>query len=367
MKTHALTADTRHRPTVPAADAVAAAARLGRRWDALRHARVFVTGGTGFVGRWLLGTLCAANRLHELDLRVVVLSRDPADFARSASDLADDAAVELHAGDVRDFTWPRGRFSHVIHAAASSDAAYVSSHPAEMRTTIVDGTNRVLEMCRAGRVAQLLALSSGAVYRQGVGRPLTEDDALREIDQGGGTLDPEDATRVYHHAKLRMESLVLAAGASGGPSVAVARMFAFVGPLLPLDRHFAVGNFIRDALAGGPVTVCGDGTPVRSYLYAADMAAWLCAALIDARPGRVYNVGAQRPVTIAETAALVAAAVSPPVEVRVVGAPVGEGGGGAWYVPDTARARDELKLTEWTSLEEAVARTIAWHREADRS
>jgi nucleoside-diphosphate-sugar epimerase len=360
MTTRRDTAVARRRAAVPAADAAAAVARLGRRWNDLRDARVFVSGGTGFVGTWLLATLCAANRMHGLNLRVVALSRDPAAFACTAPELAGDAAVELHAGDVRDFTWPAGRFTHVIHGAACSDAAYVSSHPAETRATIVDGTSRVLDMCRARGVARLLTLSSGAVYRQGGRRPLTEDDALCEVD-------PDDATRAYHHAKSRMESLALAAGASGGPAVTVARMFAFVGPLLPLDRHFAVGNFIADALAGGPVTVRGDGTPVRSYLYAADMAAWLSAALLDARPGRIYNVGAQRPVTIAETAALVAAAVSPPVEVRVLGASVGEGGGGAWYVPDTARARDELTVAAWTPLEEAVARTIAWHREADRS
>ena len=349
------------RPTaVPAIDVAAAVARLERRWLALRDARLFVTGGTGFVGTWLLATLCAANRLHGLNLHAVVLSRDPAAFARAASDLANDAAVELHDGDVRDFTWPAGRFTHVIHGAACSDAAYVASHPAETRATIVDGTSRVLEMCRARGVGRLLALSSGAVYRQGGGRRLAEDDALCESD-------PEDAARAYHQAKLRMESLVLSAGASGGPSAAVARMFAFVGPLLPLDRHFAIGNFIADALAGRPVTVRGDGTPVRSYLYTADLAAWLVAALLDTRPGRIYNVGGQRSVTVAETAAFVAAAVSPPLEVRLLGAPVGGGGGGAWYVPDTARARDELEVEEWTSLEEAVARTIAWHRGAGQS
>ena len=110
------------------------------------------------------------------------------------------------------------------------------------------------------------------------------------------------------------------------------------------------------------MVVHGDGTPVRSYLYAADMAVWLWTRLVDGRPGRAYNVGSERAVTIAAAAALVAATTAPPLEVTLEGAP-GGGGGGSWYVPDTRRARSELAVAEWTTLEQAVDRTIAWHRE----
>ena len=337
-------------------DSAQAVACVGRRWEGLRDARLFISGGTGFVGSWLLGTLCEANRVLGLNARAVVLTRDPDAFARIAPDLADDEAVELAAGDVRDFSWPAQRCTHAIHAAGSADAALAEAHPSEVRGTIVEGTRHVVELCRANGVGRLLALSSGAVYRQPsvAGHPLCEDDPL-----AWDTLD--DDRRVYHQAKRAMESLVVAGGLDGVPAVSIARLFAFVGPGLPLDRHFAIGNFIADVVSGGPVVVHGDGTPVRSYLYAADMAAWLWTILLDGRAGRAYNVGSQRAVTIAETARMVAATTTPPVEVRVEGA-CGAGGGGGWYVPDTGRARRELGLDEWTRLEDAVGRTVAWHR-----
>ena len=345
--------EVRRRSPVPASDTATVVSRLAGRWEALRDARVFVTGGTGFVGTWLLAALCAADRTFALNLRVIVLTRDPDRFARRAPELAGHTAIELLQGDVRDFAWPRGALSHVVHGAASSEAALATVRPADVREIIVDGTRRVLELCRRRSVRRLLALSSGAVYERPSppGRPLAEDDPL-------GPTELVDDAWAYHRAKRSMEALVRS---QCGDAVApIARLFAFVGPGLPLGGHFAAGNFVADARRGGPVVVNGDGAPVRTYLYAADMAAWLVAALVDGLPGRAYNVGAERAVSIAEVARLVAAAARVPVEIR--GGEVGSGGGGEFYVPDTRRARSELGVAEWTSLDVAIDRWLSWER-----
>jgi dTDP-glucose 4,6-dehydratase len=343
------------------ADADAVVAHVADRWERLRHARLFISGGSGFVGSWLLASLDSANRLLGLDARAVVLTRDPAALGKSAPHLVDYRGVEVAEGDVRDFRFPEGRFTHAIHAAATSDAALTRACPAQVESTIVEGTRRVMEFCRARGVERLLALSSGAVYRQPAvaGQPLCEDD-LGEWDM------PRGDRWVYHRAKRQQESMLAAWVGNDTPAAVIARPFSFVGPGLPLDRHFAIGNFVADALTEGPVIVHGDGTPVRSYLYAADMAAWLWTILTEGRSGRAYNVGSERAVTIAEAAAIVAAAARPRRDVRVEGAP-GAGGGGSWYVPSTERARVELGVREWTNLEDAVRRTIAWHREEPKA
>ena len=232
----------------------------------------------------------------------------------------------------------------MIHGAASADAALYSREPLAMFDTIVQGTRRTLARAALDR-APVLLVSSGAVY--GPQPP----DLERMPEEFPGAPDPLDPGQVYAEAKRAAELLGAMCAREAGLEVRIARLFAFVGPYLPLDRHFAVGNFIRDRLAGGPVAITGDGTPRRSYLYGADLAIWLWTILVRGSPGRPYNVGSERARSIEEIARAVAEAESPAVAVTRAKTPA-PGVPPARYVPDTSRARGELGLDEWIGLED---------------
>jgi nucleoside-diphosphate-sugar epimerase len=324
-------------------------------WEELRGQRLFITGGTGFFGCWLLESLLWANARLNLRSSAVVLTRDPTAFQRKAPRLAADPAIALLPGDVQDFAYPAGAFSHVVHAAADTHSAARTSGSLRIFESIVQGTRRTLDFARQAGAGKLLFVSSGAVY----GRPPAGVTHLAEEYTGAPlTTDPRSA---YGEAKRAGEMLCTLYGHEYGIPALVARCFAFIGPYQPLDSPLAIMNFMRDGLLGRPIRVMSAGKACRSYLYAADLAIWLWTILARGTPGRPYNVGSEEAITIRDTALLVAGAFSPPVEVHIEGTSSVTGANES-YVPTTARAQTELGLRQSVALPDAIRRTLAFIR-----
>jgi nucleoside-diphosphate-sugar epimerase len=327
-------------------------ARTESLWDELRGQRVLITGATGFFGCWLLESFAWANRRLNLHARVVGMSRHPEALAKKAPHLAADPAIAVHAGDVRLGKFPCGEFSHVIHAAAEASAKLNAEAPLIMFDTIVGGTGLALQFSSAASAARFLFVSSGAVYGNQPA-PLTH---VSESFEGGP--DPLNRVSAYAEGK-RAAELLCTFAASPKLATTVARCFAFVGPYMQIDAHFAIGNFISDALRGGPIQVKGDGSSIRSYLYASDLVVWLWTILCKGTSGRAYNVGSENALNIAALAHEVSAALPQKVAVRIASTPA-PGGSAHRYVPSTARAREELGLRAEVPLREGIRRTYAW-------
>jgi len=231
-------------------------------WQRMSNKKIFVTGGTGFFGKWLLESFAHANKKLNLNAQMLVLSRDPDSFKNQFPHLGNIPSVRFHKGDVRNFNFPAGKFDFVIHAATDVSAKLNQEDPLLMMDTIIEGTRRVLDFARHTRTRRFLFISSGAVYgTQPPDLPLVPEDYIG----AGPTTDPHSA---YGQAKRLAELFCAVYQAQYGLEITIARCFALVGPYLNLDIHFAIGNFIRDVLQGRDIQVTGDGTPYRSYLYA---------------------------------------------------------------------------------------------------
>lgn len=322
-------------------------------WPEVRGQRIFLTGGTGFFGCWLLETFLAANDAFGLDAGITVLSRSTEGFRQRSPHLANHRVVELVAGDVREFPFPAGEFRYVLHAATES-VPRQDLRPQDMLATIVDGTRRCLAFAEMHGTRKFLLTSSGAVYGP---QPTGMSHIPEEYPGAPNAASPAAA---YGEGKRLAELLCAMTAAESGMECKIARCFAFVGPHLPLDAHFAIGNFLRDAMHGGPIRIQGDGTPRRSYLYAADLAIWLWTMLLRAPSMRPYNVGSGQDRSIREIAEAVARVLDPGMEIQVAQAAV-PGTAVHRYVPRVEAAIRELEVPEGIPLEDAIRRTAAWH------
>lgn len=325
-------------------------------WEELRGCRLFVTGGTGFFGCWFLESFAWANEKLELDASVVVLTRNISQFEKKAPHLVINPSIQFHVGDIRTFNFPEGNFSHIIHAAATSAVAtFHGEDPLEKFDTVVSGTRRVLDFAVQCNARTILYTSSGAVYgKQPYGMThITEDYC--------GAPVPFEVSSVWGESKRAAELLCACYAQKYDLEVKVARCFSFVGPYLQSDIHYAIGNFISDGLEGRVIKVNGDGTPHRSYLYAADLVIWLWTILVRGDSCVPYNVGSEDSISIAELAQTVARNFNFPVEVAIAKSPLPNCLTDR-YVPSTKRAQQSLGLKEYVDLNQAILRTIKWNR-----
>lgn len=271
---------------LPAEDLVWIVQSAQERADDFDARTFLVTGASGFVGRWIVSALVEMRReLAIPGMSVQILVRDPATAReRLGQDLWNE--LSLVRADVNRPWSPESQVTHVIHGATPSSLRSGSGDRRGALLTSVLGTaNLVAAVGNTSSPPRVLHLSSGAVY----GPQPRHLERIPETWLGGPS--PFMSTCPYAEGKRAAEALLEDAGRDGLIVPIQARLFAFLGPGLPIDDSFAIGNFIGHAARGETISVLGDGTTIRSYLNAREMALWLLALSIDGQPGTAYNVG----------------------------------------------------------------------------
>jgi nucleoside-diphosphate-sugar epimerase len=319
-------------------------------WNNVKNQTIFITGGTGFFGKWLLSSFIYCNKTGTLNNKLIVLTRDSNKFLKIYPQYNTSEITYLD-GDITKFVFPEQDIDFIIHAATEASATLNLEQPLLMFDTIVNGTKRVLELARVKNVKAILHTSSGAVYGE-------QPSSITHLNEEYmGAPDVLSSASAYGEGKRVAEMIATMYYKIHNVPSKIARCYAFAGPYLPLDGTFAFGNFILDVINKRDIIITGDGTPHRSYMYASDLMIWLWTILFNAEPNIAINVGSDESINIADLAKMMAYYGESKISVTVLKQAT-TGNPPKRYVPSIKRARENLKLEIKIPLSEAIKKTL---------
>ncbi len=323
-------------------------------WSYFQGSRLFITGATGFIGTWLIGTFLKANEVYGSQIEIIALSRSPENALRTAPHLFLNKGVKLIQGDVRNFNVDIGSFDLCIHAATDVGDPVKITNGIEVFDVCVQGVHKLFEKAAISGTKYFLLTSSGAVY----GKQANSTSHMPETCMFGP--DVLDIRSAYGEGKRAAEFLSYSYANQLGIKLGIARIYSLIGPNLPLNGPFAAGNFLSDALNNNPIQIKGDGRTIRSYFYIADAIIWLLRILLSGKDGQAYNLGSENAISIKNLAEQILNTCNKSLKINIqssadVSVPVSR------YVPDTRKAKTELGLKEYTSLDMAIRKTYDWN------
>lgn len=328
-------------------------ALIRRDFASLKHAprfeTVLVTGGTGVIGRWLITHLDAVNRTFNQLSTVYLVTRTPSealDFFRNLSHVN----VQLIAVENLQSFVSQIKPSNIWHLSASTGSDFTTS----MLDPIEADLHLATKICRGvelgGFAPHVLYTSSGAVY----GRPSAPMTA--RPPQAGINDDFSDANLFYGYGKILSESLFIALSRNLGAQVSIARLFSFSGPLIPLDRHYAIGNFVLDALLKRPIRVNSTGRSIRSWMDLGDLARYLLL-LANLPNTKIVDIGSSEAMSIIDAARTIAEITGLSVELKSDDVSDRED---SIYVPNLTMLQDIVRLSTLKDFRDSITCWLSW-------
>jgi len=307
------------------------------------------------VGSWVAEAVACLNDIHHMKINLHLLARNREAFETRLAHLARKPYVHFIRCDVRSVGELPKDVNYVIHAASNPDFRFHASNPIETMTTISEGTQAVLRAVdRVSDLRMFLNVSSSSIYAPQAEATGRVSESFDGLPLGGLGMHP------FAEAKRYAEALCASARGAARIPIATVRPFTFLGAYQDLDAPWAINNFVRDALHKRAIRILGDGQTVRSFLYGADLAAWLLVILLGTKSGQTYNIGSDTGHSLLEVARKVALRAEPQPDV-VTNASLTGSVANTYLVPDTSLAKRDFGLKQYTPLDLAIERTMAWH------
>ena len=321
--------------------------------DDLKNQKIFIAGGTGFIGTWIAEFIAFLNDNYQFNTSLILLARNTESFKEVKTHLSSRKDIRLISNDIRNIHEIPEDISYVIHAAASPDNRNHVSNPIETIAAITKGTDNLIDSAfKLPNLKKFLYLSSGQVY----GKSLTSKGSISESDFG--SLDCNKITAIYPESKRLAEAICSAYSSQYKLPIVIARPFSFIGPYQSLSKPWAINNFIQDALFNKTIRIIGNGEPVRSYMYPADLVVWILKILANGKINTAYNVGNPLGISLRNAAEKIVQIAQTNVNVDVKHF----NNDSSRFVPYIVLCEKELGLKINYDIEDTIRRSIDWYR-----
>jgi len=303
--------------------------------------RVVVTGGAGFLGSHLCQRLLADG------CEVVAIDNFLTGSPVNVEHLLEHERFRLVRADITDYLHVPGPVDQVLHFASPASPIDYLKLPIETLKVGSIGTLHALGLAK-DKGARFLLASTSETYGDPQVHPQPETY--------WGHVNPVGPRAVYDEAKRYAEALTMAYRRAHGVDTAVLRIFNTYGERMRPNDGRAIPTFIRQALAGEPLTVAGDGTQTRSVCHVDDLVAGILKLLRSELVGPV-NIGNPAELTVLALAQRIIALAGSPSEIAFIPRPADDP---SVRRPDITLARTQLGWEPQISLDDGLGRTIDW-------
>ncbi len=323
-------------------------------WESFRGKTLFLTGGTGFFGKWLLESFIYVNEKLNLNAKVTILTRSPESFLNEYPFYSKYSnSVRFVKGDILNYDFDLNeKFHFIIHAATAASELLNKGNPLLMMDTITHGTRRVLDFAITQPIESFLFVSSGAIY----GKQPWSVSNIREVDSF--KVDINNPNAAYAEGKRIAELYCSTYFEKFKLPIKIARCFAFIGPYLPLDTHFAIGNFINNVINGQDIIITSDGSITRSYMYASDLSISIWKILFGGKNNNPYNVGADAPYSLKDIALMIKKKYGNDVQILNLN----QNSSQNIYVPNIDFLKTDLNILNFVQIEDAIQKTVDFEK-----
>ena len=316
----------------------------------LKSSHILITGGTGFIGTWITEMLIYLNENFNFNVTIYLLSRN----AAQRSNHSEFEYIHYIKSDVKNVKELPSTIEYILHAAGTPDSREHVSNSIKTIDTFYKGTQNILDLAsRLPNLIKAIHFSSNKIYGTNYSKA--------PLDESNTNIFGNSNQDVYSESKRISETLCKAYMSELHLPIIIVRPFAFIGPFQSLDKPWAVNNFIRDAILGGPIRILGNELTTKSYMYGSDLAYYILNILVQGKIGEIYNIGSSHPTSLVELATKIKNLINSEIEIKIRSSK-DQYSGTSFDVPQTSKIENGLNIKSFFNIEEALKRTILWNK-----